>query len=76
MGDNTLRKDYKVLFDVGPKEFVWLMGHASIVCTDSFHATVFSILNHREFYVLKRFKDDKSISQNTRLYNPLEKIWY
>lgn len=72
MGDNTLKTNFDTLFDVGPREFVWLIAHASIVCTDSFHATVFSILHHREFYVLKRFTDDDKISQNDRLYNLLD----
>lgn len=72
MGDNTLETGFDTLFDVGPREFVWLVAHASIVCTDSFHATVFSILQHREFYVLKRFDDNQKDSQNDRLYNLLD----
>lgn len=31
------------LYDVGPREFVSLFGHAAYVITDSFHGTVFSI---------------------------------
>lgn len=57
---------------VGPKEFIWLIKNADIVCTDSFHATVFSIQYQREFYVLKRFDDNSKVSQNGRLYEILD----
>lgn len=33
----------------GPNEFIWLIEHARYVFTDSFHATVFSILFHTQF---------------------------
>lgn len=52
---------------VSPAEFLWLIKHAAIVCTDSFHATVFSIQYNKEFYTLKRFLDTSSLSQNGRL---------
>lgn len=56
---------------VGPREFIWLIKNADIVCTDSFHATVFSIQYQRELYVLKRFDDNSKVSQNGRLYEIL-----
>lgn len=48
------------LFGVGPEEFVSLIAHADAVLTNSFHATVFSILFHRPFRV---FATDKSASR-------------
>ena len=57
---------------IGPKEFIWLIKNANIVCTDSFHATVFSIQYRKEFYVLKRFDDNSKTSQNGRLYEILD----
>lgn len=39
---------------VGPAEFVWLVKNAAIVCTDSFHASVFSILFHVPFVIFER----------------------
>lgn len=39
---------------VGPAEFVWLIHHADLVCTDSFHASVFSTLFHRPFVIFER----------------------
>ena len=58
--------------NIGPKEFVFLIKNAEIICTDSFHATVFSILYKKEFYVLKRFDDNSKKSQNGRLDEILE----
>lgn len=54
------------VYDADPKRFVNLIRHADYVCTDSFHATVFSILNHKEFFTFMRFKDGKG-STNTRI---------
>ena len=39
------------LFGVGPEEFVSLIAHAETILTNSFHATVFSVLFHRPFRV-------------------------
>ena len=48
-------------YAIGPDEFVWLVHHADTVCTDSFHATVFSITFERNLRVFHReqkgFKD-------------------
>lgn len=38
----------------GPSEFIWLIENASLVCTDSFHASVFSILMDSPFIVFRR----------------------
>lgn len=71
MNGNEVNAAYQTIYNAGPREFVWLIKNASIVCTDSFHASVFSIVYHREFYVLKRFSDNDKDSQNTRLYHLL-----
>lgn len=34
--------------------FIWLVHHAEMICTDSFHCTVFSILYHRPFQIFRR----------------------
>ena len=41
-------------YSMGPLEFVWMLRNADYVCTDSFHATVFSIIFHKDFKVFKR----------------------
>lgn len=42
---------------VGPKEFLNLCKFAKIVCCDSFHAVVFSILFHTPFFALDGMED-------------------
>lgn len=68
------RREYKILGGVGPAEFITLFSKVSYVCTDSFHGTVFSILFKREFKTFKRFKDNDSKSQNSRIINLLENL--
>lgn len=40
--------------DVGPAEFISLVKHADYVLTDSFHATVFSLIYHKQFVAFPR----------------------
>lgn len=47
---------------VGPAEFVWLVANAAMVCTDSFHASVFSLLFHRPFIIFERRSADADMS--------------
>lgn len=49
---------------IGPSEFLYLVDHASIVLTNSFHGTVFSILFNRQFISFTRgdVRDDTRIS--------------
>lgn len=58
----------------GPQDFIEYIKKAYFVCTDSFHGTVFSILYSKQFVTLKRFKDENSNCQNSRLYNLLKKL--
>ena len=60
--------------EVGPMEFLDLMANAEIICTDSFHGMVFSIIFEKKFSVLKRFKDNDRKSQNSRICNLLKLI--
>lgn len=41
-------------YSIGPDQFLWLIKNSVAVLTDSFHATVFSILFHRPFVVFRR----------------------
>ena len=56
-------------YDVGPDDFVNLIRHASIVLTDSFHGSCFSIINQRNFFTLPRHLDDEKLSTNSRIYS-------
>ena len=38
----------KSIIDVGPREFIWLIKNAECVCTNSFHATSFSVIFHKK----------------------------
>ena len=44
----------KRMYPIGPGEFLSLIKHSEAVFTDSFHASVFSIIFNREFFVFAR----------------------
>lgn len=60
------------LYKVGPAEFVNLIRYADYVCTDSFHGSVFSILNHKQFVTFNRFIEGSKNSRNSRIDSLLE----
>lgn len=60
------------LFDVGPDDFVNLIRNAEYILTDSFHGSVFSIINHKKFVTFNRFDDGSSNSRNSRIDNLCE----
>lgn len=47
---------------IGPREFLYYIHHADYVCTDSFHAFVFSILFTKDVFIFKRKDSYKSMS--------------
>lgn len=60
--------------DGGPYEFVYLLSHASLVCMDSFHATVFALKFGVDFVHILKTKTEKSVeSQNSRMYDLLNR---
>lgn len=56
-----------VMSDVGPEEFVNLIRGAEYVCTDSFHGTIFSVLNHKQFLTFNRYSNQAKDSKNSRI---------
>lgn len=54
-------------YDVGPAEFVNLIRNATYVCTDSFHGSVFSVINHKQFISFNRYGESSKNSRNSRL---------
>lgn len=54
--DVDFPKNGEKLFDVTPERFISLIKHANYVFTDSFHATVFSYLYKKQFFVFHRSK--------------------
>ena len=67
-------KGTKLLFGVGPEEFINLIRNARVVLTDSFHATVFSVLNHTQFYTFLRQGRNEKNNMNSRMENLLEML--
>lgn len=58
---NLLDIKNKAAYIAGPDEFIGYINSASLICTDSFHGAVFSILLERPFIVFER----SSLSINT-----------
>lgn len=54
------------LFDMDAADFVNLIRHAEYILTDSFHGSVFSILNHKKFMTFNRFNAGAN-SRNSRI---------
>lgn len=52
-------RKFKIYAGVGPKEFLNLCKNASMICCDSFHAVVFSILFRKCFFVLEGMSDNR-----------------
>ena len=62
-------------YDIGPAEWVNLIRNAEYVCTDSFHGTIFSLINNKKFFTFERYKSkDPKISTNSRVHSILDKV--
>ena len=66
-------------YQTGPCEFLYLEKNAFLICTDSFHSSVFAILYNRPFVVFDR--EDSNEKMNSRLDTLLKKFklenrWY
>lgn len=51
------------LYDVSPEQLLYLIDHAEVVFTDSFHVTAFSLIFRKNFYVYKRNQKDDMTSR-------------
>ena len=54
-------------YDVGPAEFLNMIRNAEYVCTDSFHGTVFSLINNVKFFIFRRYSNKSKVSTNSRI---------
>lgn len=61
-----MQKNIENHIDGGPWEFLSMIDGAEYVMTDSFHATVFALLFHKNFYVFDRQYVHKQ-SQSSRI---------
>ena len=59
-------------YSCGPSEFLYLEKNAFLVCTDSFHSSVFAILFNTPFVVFNR--EDSTTKMNSRLDTLLKKF--
>ena len=64
---------YEKYYNCGPGEFIWLVKNASLVCTDSFHASVFSIIYNVSFIVYDR-EQQKMKNMSSRINTLLTKF--
>lgn len=63
-----------VPLNVGPREFLHLIHNAAYVCTDSFHATAFSLQFHRRFFSMPRTATEGKASTSSRITNLLNLV--
>lgn len=61
-------------YAVAPEEWLWLIDHAKLMYTDSFHGTVFSILFGRPFVVAERIGEGCVNKMTSRIDNLLGKF--
>lgn len=57
----------RILSNLGADNFIWLIHHANVVMTDSYHGTIFSLLFHKNFWTFERFEENDPICQNSRI---------
>lgn len=70
--EDELFSDEEQLWEISPFEWIAYIKNAEIIITDSFHMTVFSIMLHKNFYVVE--KNDKEPEQNNRIINLLSMV--
>lgn len=61
-------------FDIGPGELLNLIRNAQYIVTDSFHGSVFSILNRKTFFTSRRVKKEGILCTNNRLDSLFETL--
>ena len=68
----NLKDPQSPFYSSGPREFIYLIEHAALVLTDSFHGAIFSYLFNRPFRVFKRNEDLADMS--CRMTSLVEKL--
>ncbi len=61
-------------YNIGPSEFVNLISNATIILTDSFHGTIFSILYKKIFFSFSRHEEKSISSTNNRIDSLLARL--
>ena len=60
------------LYASGPSEFLYLVKNAFMICTDSYHGSIFSIIYNKPFVVFDR--EENIVNMNSRLETLLSKF--
>ncbi len=71
---NDSQVENKAVFCTSPDEFIWLVHHAECVFTDSFHASVFSIIFKKPFLVYERVAAEMNNDMSSRIDTLLNKF--
>ena len=77
---NTFRSEKNVLYgihniyDAGPFDFLNLIHNATLVLTDSFHGTVFSVIIEKEFYYIADVNEKGQPQRDDRIDDFLQKV--
>lgn len=64
----------KVLYDVGPAEFLWLVENATYTCSNSFHGIAFSIIFEKQFCRPTFVNEDGTLAMDDRIDNLLSQL--
>ena len=67
---NLAKQNEKDLYALGPSEFIYMISHAKLILTDSFHASVFSFIFEKPFVVFDR--QDDTADMMSRIENLLK----
>ncbi len=59
---------------IGPAEFLNLIYNAEYIISDSFHASVFSVIFNKKFMVFDRYRSKTGNSRNTRIVNLMDML--
>ena len=70
----ALDSAFKTRWDIGPAEFLGIIRDAELICTDSFHATVFSTIYRRPCVVFPRDVPGSKKSMNSRMEGLLARL--
>ena len=66
--------EYSVRYDVGPGEFIHIVRNAELVISDSFHCSVFCLINHTPFLTFFRTVPKQGKDLNSRMIDLLAMV--
>lgn len=67
MNPKIAKRNFENIYDCGPVEFLSLIQNATLICTNSFHASIFSIIYNRPFVSVFGCKGEKDIRKASLL---------